>query len=559
MSSGFFNSTDTTGVRQPPLVTLNAVDVSFSTAVAQRGGYPVPLRVWLDRQIFVQSYGQFAASVGSATNTTTLVAAIGAAAAQGGGEVLLPAGVFPIGVFTLPTGVILKGQGLGSTTLQSQSGASVCTIGGSGAGLRQLILDGVVLSTASIGVDMTGVSNVVMTDVLITRFATGLRAKGLQEAVWTNLSITNCATNADIRGDANAGGATAGTQVRDINWRGGLVSLATVAGLVFEVIDKAVGNILLQGVLFSQNVGSALTMTGVRDWTVLNCTWDSNTINWTIQDAPNTTYAAINTTRNGLFTGGEVTGNLVNGAACFFNGTCANVRCQDMSFSACSINLSIPLNPITFRDCYLDSATTVTGYAALFQSLRTNDTGYVTGVTTTGVSIVAYSLAMQPGQVVSIEARIVAKQRNGPNYASFWIAAGAECAPAIAVYLSASSAFTVGAVLTGVTSKASARIIAVTSAGSSGTLSLESITGTFQSGEIIQDSSGGTAQLNGALTLGSVTLDATGVTNLRAATVTGAAGWGVNIVPLGALLTVQVTGATGMIVEWTAKVDVVVA
>jgi len=59
--------------------------------------------------------------------------------------------------------------------------------------------------------------------------------------------------------------------------------------------------------------------------------------------------------------------------------------------------------------------------------------------------------------------------------------------------------FTLGAILTGGTSGATAVILEDADAGVTGTLTLGTISGTFQNGEIITDSSGGSATVNGSL------------------------------------------------------------
>lgn len=552
------NETDTTGIVNPPLTTIDGVDASYAMASAPRGAQPVQLRAWLDRAVHVANFGVWSATAGAATNGATLAAAIGAAAAQGGGEVTIPAGTFPVLAFTLPQGVILRGQGLSATSLQCQVGASVCTFGGDGAGLRNLVLDGVVLAQGSIGVDMTGVANVVFEHVLVQRFASGVRAKGVQDCIWTDFSISNCNNAADFRGDSDASLTTAGTACQNIQWLGGSISLCVTTGVTFEVFDLYCENLLMQGVQFQSNQCAALILTGARDVLLKNCAWDSCLINWRIQDGTNTAYFGINTIRNVVIEGGQVFGDQVNGAQCIFGGTCQNVRVKDSSIRGCSINLLAPQNQVTFQDCYLDPLTTVTGTLAVFATLRTNDTAIVDGVTVDASATTAWQLQLQPGQNALVHVQAVAKSENNTDYAIFWEMAGAAQASAALPYSSGTSAFSVPAVLTGQSSGAVALIQAKSGTTAAGTLGLIDITGTFQAGELITDSLGGSALCAAPITPSATQLDSVAQTSVRTPVVTGSAGYALAIVASGPMLLVQVQGASGATVAWQLKVHVVV-
>ncbi|WP_212751100.1 hypothetical protein, partial [Escherichia coli] len=73
----------------------------------------------LDDAIYAEAFGSLAESQGAEAITDTLEAAIGAAAAQGGGEVILPSGRILFTELTLPQGVVLRGQSRGATTQTS--------------------------------------------------------------------------------------------------------------------------------------------------------------------------------------------------------------------------------------------------------------------------------------------------------------------------------------------------------------------------------------------------------------------------------------------------------
>lgn len=78
-------------------------------------------------------------------------------------------------------------------------------------------------------------------------------------------------------------------------------------------------------------------------------------------------------------------------------------------------------------------------------------------------------------------------------------------------YDAETAAFTVGATLTGGTSTATGTIHAVTDNGTTGTLWLSGVTGTFQDNETITDSSAGSATSNGTATLLSASLSGSGI------------------------------------------------
>lgn len=550
------NATETTGIVEPSLKTLEAQDASYALAAATRGGFPIPLRTWLDRTIQVSAYGAFGPGIGSLTNTTTLRAAIGAAAAQGGGVVRVPPGTHSVGTFDLAEGVILQGEGPGATVLQCAYSSVVCTIDGDGAGLRDLTLDGVSLNQSSIGVDLTGRAAVVFSNVVLKRFSTGLRAKGLTDSNWSDLSIVNCTFAADIRGDADASGSGVGSAVQNVSWRGGTVALNVGGGLVWQVIDKAVSNLLLENVSFASNVGAgcqALTLRGARNARLVNCNWSANTGNWSVEDGTNASYVALNTSRNVFFDGGVIsTGN------CNFDGVCADVQVRGVDITGAGIILSLPQATILFVDCFMDAATAIGGDTTKYATLTTSDVGLVTGVTTDGSPITAWQAELKPGQVALVEAKGLAKQRNGVNYGVFWAAAGAFCPGATLTFASGTAAFTVNAILTGQTSGASARISAKTGTASAGTLTLIEMAGTFRSGELITDSAGGSARQSGAVVINSATLDGGGSTDIRSPQVSNTSGYALALDVAGTMMRVRVTGANSHTVAWDVKVDALV-
>lgn len=550
------NDTDTTGVVYPPVLSLDGEDGSFMLVNnGAPGAPPVTMRAFLQRRIDVANYGPWTPNAGAQSNGVTLAAAIGAAGSMGGGTVVIPGGTFPVTPFTLPQGVILEGQGLAATVIQCISGAPAMTMGGDGCGFRNLTFDGVVVAQNSIGISATGKNALVLDNVLVQRFQFGILARGLENCTWTNFSISGCTGAATLSGDSATG---LGNGVSNILWIGGNVSLNLRSGFVVQVIDVGCNNIKLIGVSFTHNQGAAVDWLGVHDSTLDNCSWDSNAVNWNINDGANTMLATIATTRNVVIKSGTVNGGAVNGAQCIFGGTCTNVRVQDATIFNCNIELLVPLNFIVFQDCFLDPSTVVTGTTKQFVTLRTADTGIVTGVTLDNAALVAWQLQLKPGEVCFVTAQAVAKQINGANFGIFWEACGAEQPGATLAYSSGTSAFSVGTFLTGAVSKATAIIQAKSGSTASGTLTLIQVTGSFLVGEVITDSAGGVATATGAFTPANTVLDATGQTHVRTPTVTGSSGYAVGIVVSSQMVQVTVTGATGHVVDWDVKVSVVI-
>jgi hypothetical protein len=217
----FIDQTNQTGVEVPPLTTLDGIDISVATAVSLRGDYERRITDFMDRDVDATLFGSLSEADGSATCTQTLALAVGAAAAQGGGAVLLPPLNIPITGLTLPEGVILEGNGTGVTTLRStQTGTPVITLGGDGSGLRSLSLDGIDVVPQSVGVYMVGINFPVMEEVLIQRFETGMRARGGSGARWRNFQVSNCTNGLNLRGDQDAAASTNGAELADLRWDG---------------------------------------------------------------------------------------------------------------------------------------------------------------------------------------------------------------------------------------------------------------------------------------------------------------------------------------------------
>ena len=544
----YVNSTDSTGIEYPPLISLPGQDASAMLVSSVRGQYPITLATFSDTSINAALYGPLSYSGGSAAATTTLNAAIGAAAAQGGGDVDLPAGVIPITSLNLPQGVVLVGDNLNSTTLQCTQTGNVITLGGDGAGLRNLTLDGVDLVSGSVGVFGLNPAEPIMENVLIKRFDTGMLLKGASAGQWRNLSISNCNTNADFRGDADATGTHDGGAFANMEWDGGAVSLGSNYGVRLRFIDNPAREITLRNVGFASNVGPALHLHGVRGLIGEDCYWTSNIVDMLIEDDTNSLYQNLNTTERIVFDGGQISAGTLT-----FNQSCVGVALKRMDLKGVSYNLTVPSNPILILDCIEDSACTSTGDNTKIIRFSSFDEGIASGVTVGATPVVAWEYNLAPGQAGLFSAEVIAKRRDGTTYGIFWPMTGAVQPGATLPFSVQTSNFTAGAVVTGATSAASARIVAVTQSGGAGTLTLRSIAGTFITGELIQDTSGGSARVNGTVTTYASALDGTGSGNLRAATCTGSS-WAAVWAVTASLVQLVVTGEANATIEWTAKV-----
>ena len=116
--------------------------------------------------------------------------------------------------------------------------------------------------------------------------------------------------------------------------------------------------------------------------------------------------------------------------------------------------------------------------------------------------------------------------------------------------------FTLGAVLTGGTSGATARIIADSDSGATGTLTVKNIIGIFADNEALTDSSGGAATCNGTLTAQNAAL--LGSTNQMATAVETVAGYTADFAVAAGNVEVNVTGAAAATIDWIVAASVTV-
>lgn len=545
------NETAPTGVERPPLYEVIGLNVSQSIAASTRGTRTRTIATILDDLIFAEAFGSLAENRGAEAITDTLEAAIGAAAAQGGGEVILPAGRIPFTELNLPQSVILRGQGRGVTTLTSSFGATAITLGGDGAGLRHLTLDGINQATGSIGVYGVGTVAAVFDDVLVKRFEKGWVQRGITASYPSNLTISDCVQGVDWRGDTDPSGTTTGGVVRGVRWQGGGINLCTTAGFQATFFDSVTEGIVLADLQITDNIGNAILLNGARNLRIeggLVRTSEGQAA-LKVQDDANLALRADNTTDHLTFEG-----VIFDGGTMKFNGTCAAVEFIRSDFRGTSFDLSVPDEPIVLRDCIEDSDTSTTGDTTKLVRVYSTDDQTAIGNTSDNVPTAAWSMTLESGAFGFFEAEVVAQQQDGIKGGFFWVAVGAYRPGATLAFNLQTDNFTAGATVSGGTSGATARIIAVTQAAGSGTLTLGDITGTFVTGEVLTDDEGGYARADGTISTSNASMDAGGSTAVRADRLINSAAYDAYFDVSGAKTRLMVVGDTGEDVQWTCRV-----
>lgn len=544
------NSVDQTGVTRVPVLTLAAADASLATVQTDTGSQDITLAAHLGRVIDVRDYGEFKAvgvsGASSSTNNATVVAAIGAASARGGGEVKLPAGTYALTQFTVPQNVVLEGVSRTATILQSTAGAAIATIGGDRAGFRSLTLDGVSLVAASIAVYARQRQRVVFDDVEIKRFNRGIDAKGHSRCQWRDLHISNCVDGYRCYGDDDSG---LGGEATNNRWRGGSVSLCTGTGIEIKHVDEAAEYHHFHDVAFSDNA-TAVAIVGARQITFVECDWLDNTVNLAISDG--TPEALDNTVRSVEFEGGSIQDGAVN-----LIGELDSVAFRRMDIGGVTFTLTTPGNNVIAQDCHLDTDVVFSGVSTSFLQRRSHERG-VASVTTTGATPKkAWAMTIEPGECVLLIAKVLGRQRNSPgNRGYYFFTTPARRPTAGLAYDTQTGNFTTGRTLTGATSGATATIVADTDAGATGTLALQNIVGEFVDNEAITDDNIGAAIANGGLTFSNVLIE-TSVTDLVAPAETDNT-WAATFVVNGPQIEVRVTGATSQTIDWIVDVEVMV-
>lgn len=533
-----------TGTQRVPLYDLADQDASAATAIAARGSEARAIEDWLDDTIRVEGYGPFltygATGASASDNTTTLNAAIGAASAQGGGRVLLPAGTYEFTTISLPQGVVLQGVETGGTVLRSTQTQAVVTLSGNRAGLSNITLDGVNLGAASIGVVADARDDILLQDAIVKRFETGIRIRGGTRARLYDVTVDNCTKGADVRGDDVA---TVPTEAEDFIWRGGAVSNCVTFGIRFSYQTADCRGAAVHGVRLSTCIGAALHILGARQTQISGCRWTANTANVSIEDNGTT----------GLVFQAHFDDCVFDTGAFTFSGTCEDVRFDGCEFQDTDTTLTAPQNPILLQDCTEDANCTSTGNT---ERLLRNDgfkVGEAAGVTVDATETTAWVRELQAGEIMRARVRVLARQRNGLDWMSHEFAFIARRKPSEMTFDTASSALQVGDRITGRISRATARVVYVSGSGSSGTIYVRDITGTFTLNETADLSSGQTCRLTSSLDPWDAQMVA--VRDITGPSIATDNTWEVTADCNGTTVRVRVTGASAKTIEWLVEVD----
>jgi hypothetical protein len=534
-----------TGVERVPIYGLDGQPAEAATIVVTGGTNRRALAAALAIDIDAENFGAIDATgqTSSATqNTTSIADAIGAAAAQGGGRVHLPAGSIVITTLTIPTNVRLVGHGDGVTVLESQQQQAIVTLTGNGAGFEDLTLDGVDLQANSVGVAIFDLQGTFIRNATVKRFQTGIKVNGSQFSDWRGLTVSNCTDGAKLHGDTTLDGGA----WRENVWRGGRVELCTSTGLDIAYVDSATRHNVFQDIAFASNTGTAVKIRGARHTRLDDCEFEGNTVNLDVADATPTVDA--NTVIGLRLAGGKIDGGAIKIA-----GTAQDIIFDLVDLTAIAWTLTTPSNAITLRDCLEGTGASISGDGTKLIRAFTTYRGSVVGVTVGSVATKAWSVALRPGEMAQLIARVTGNQRNGTQRAGYVVTGVVHRAPSTLAYQNQTANFTLGSLVTGQTSGATAIICGDSDSGLTGTLSLRTIVGTFQNGETITDSAGGTAKVNGTISDGNCVID----NQAKLQTFEDDSGWDAAFAVNLATIELQVTGANSKTIDWQVDVDMV--
>lgn len=546
------DSTEQTGVNQVPVTKLAGQDISDALSFSAPGtNYMRKLKEILATQIEFLDYGTITSNPES--NTNTLNKAVSAAASAGGGFVVLPAGEIVINPVDIPEDVILQGQGIDTTIIQSTAAQIVINFSGNNAGLMNLTLDGISRNNGSIGIYGKALSDIMLENVRVRNLDTGIQWQGGENHTYTRLNIQNCDRGMLAHGDQDASGGDDGSSFTGMEWFQGSVTQTFTSGIELLVKDNFCINNVIRQVDFDSNVGTdgAVLVVGARFTHLLNCSWTNNTVNLQVEDNSDVTLD-FRETRGLYLSGGTMTGGTLS-----FDGLCENVIIEQMNLDSPTFEANVPSRQILLRN-NVETDTLFSGITTKFSRWRTSDNGVIKGATTGSSPVTVYARKLEPNEVVSLNVTATAERQNANEHAIFMVTQGAKAAPATLAYDDQTVNFTVGDEIVGQTSGARAIIVADADSGTTGTLSLAAVTGTFIDNEIIQSASTtGQARVNGVLIPpASVALSGSKTTLHSSGSNTGAppSGWAVNFAINGQELVVQVVGAASADVVWNVDI-----
>ena len=237
-----------------------------------------------------------------------------------------------------------------------------------------------------------------------------------------------------------------------------------------------------------------------------------------------------------------------------FNGLSQDIVFDGVALSNVDFTLTNVTSNILLRDCIEDSQVTIAGNGTRITRSRAmfGDAPASAVTTTDATALKAWEITLEPGQKAWLEARILGVGRNLIDYGMYHISRAVHRPGSTLAYDAQTANFTVGLVVTGSTSGATARIMADADSGLTGTLTLRDIIGVFLDNEPLTDSSTGAATVNGTLShQNAVLLGSTVVVSTAVETV---AGYGADFAANAGNIEVKVTGAASATIDWTCEV-----
>lgn len=549
------NNNENTGVIKPAFSTLDKEDASEATVRAEGSDFDVSLEDIISQEVNVVNFGEFIEGEGGVPETNTNSMELAIAAISDGGFVNVPAGLYKLNSFDVPQNVIIIGQGIDATKIECVNGSSAFNIVGKNAGFENITLDGKLLSTNSIGIKSVGNDQVILNDVLIKRFETGATFLGGRSHNWNNLSVENTNNAIQLYGDNDAGDTTNGGAFEDLVWNGGVISFAAIRGVDFSFEDNLCQNITLIGVGYENCQGFATYVNGAQNIRHSSCWWVDNVETISIQDDEDPLTPDVqqnNDAINITFDSGRIDGGVFEAT-----GTVQNVVLEDMKIFNIEFRMTLPIAGfVSLQDSLENAGVTITGESTKLIRSTTSLNGASFGLTTTNNPTKAWGINLNPGQHVYLEAKVIGRGRSNDEHAIYHLVTGAYRPGSELTYDTQTANFTVGDVITGLSSGATARIQDDIDTGATGTLTLIDIVGEFLNNEIITDSGGGSAVVNGSITDQPAILDAIGSELVRTSFETVAA-FGVGFQANNSEIELNVIGDTGLTMEWAVNVDVV--
>lgn len=538
------NSVDETGVSRPAITNLTNENASAALVTPTGGSVARTLAALLSEQIFVRNYGALGAV--PVTNTATIAAALGAASIRGGSVVRLPAGTYAVNSLSIPSNVILAGEGRSGTILTCAATGNAITIAGDDAGLMDITIDGISVVSGSVGVYARARSRLVLDNVEIKRFVTGLHCLGGRDHVYRRLRANTCTKNIRLLGDMDVAGGGNGDEFSGLDWLGGTVGTSTAIGLEMAMNDAPVRHNSIAQVDFGDNAATAIRLDGAS-WTALRqCYWFGNVTNILTDDGLDATQEDSDIVSLHL-DGGQISGGKLD-----FSGLCQDFVISSAEIAGVQLAMTAPRAPILLRDC-IEDTNTITGETTRLVRWRTADRGMVYGQTGTATAQPVWRYKLGPGEIAHLDIRVTAEQSNDVDYAVWHISHGARCAQATLTYDNVTAAFTVGRTILGLTSGATA-VIADIPTGT--TALIGDLRGTFVDNELLDEQGGtGAAQVNGTVAFGTVSMLGSAVETYADASA-GAAAWAVSAAGVAQEVVVSVTGEASKNINWCVSVDV---